>query len=173
MNFSFFWQPNPEEFFNKMQERVRLATYHSLLRGGYKVQGRARYFVPVFTGYLRASISVQGDYGKLSVLVGSRVKYAAPVEFGSRPHTPPLSALQDWAERKQNNLSDIISKSTRRRLKKQGLLGKPSAGALWMKIRKYGTDPHPYLWPAFTENKDWIVENLKTSIAKAVMGNGT
>jgi hypothetical protein len=167
-----FWQPNPDEFISKMQERVRTATYYSLLRGGYKVQGRARYFVPVNTGYLRASISVIGDIGNLTVQVGSKLKYAAPVEFGSKPHTPPLSAIQEWASQQKTNISDIVDKSTRRQLKKQGILGKSSAGAIWQKIRMYGTDPHPYLWPAFNESREWIVNDLTTSIAKAVMGNG-
>ena len=149
MNYFFFWQPSPEEFIQKAQERVRTAAYYSLLRGGYKVQGRARYFVPVDTGYLRASIAVAGDIANLSVQVGSRLKYAAPVEFGSRPHTPPFEPIRRWGE----------------------LKGVP-AGAIWQKIRTQGTDPHPYLWPAFTENRDWIVNDLTKSIAKAVMGNG-
>ena len=149
MNYFFFWQPNPDEFISKMQERVRTAAYYSLLRGGYKVQGRARHFVPVNTGYLRASIAVDGDISNLTVKVGSALKYAAPVEFGSRPHTPPFEPIRRWGE-----------------------LKKIPAGAVWQKIRMQGTDPHPYLWPAFIENRDWIVDDLAKSIAKAVMGNG-
>jgi len=172
MNYFFFWQPSPEEFIQKAQERVRTAAYYSLLRGGYKVQGRARYLVPVNTGYLRASIAVAGDIGNLSVQVGSKLKYAAPVEFGSKPHTPPLSAIQGWVDKQKTNISDMVDRSTRRRLRKQGLLGKASAGAVWQKIRMQGTDPHPYLWPAFIENRDWIVNDLAKSIAKAVMKSG-
>jgi hypothetical protein len=172
MNYFFFWQPSPEEFIQKAQERVRTAAYNSLLRGGTKVQGRARYFAPVNLGLLRATIVVVGDISNLSVQVGSKLKYAAPVEFGSKPHTPPLSALQEWADKKRNSISGIVDRSTRRRLTKQGILGKSSAWAIWQKIRMYGTDPHPYLYPAFYENRDWIVDDLAKSIAKAVMKSG-
>lgn len=56
---------------------------------------------PVDRNELRGSITFEIDtrtvplWGK----VGTDVKYAPYVEFGTEPHWPPLSALQPWARR--------------------------------------------------------------------------
>jgi len=56
---------------------------------------------PVDTARLRSSITHAVDtrtvplWGK----VGTDVHYAPYVEFGTRPHWPPFSALQPWARR--------------------------------------------------------------------------
>lgn len=42
------------------------------------------------------SISTEG----ISIAVGTAMAYAVPVEFGSRPHRPPVEPLQDWVEAK-------------------------------------------------------------------------
>lgn len=55
------------------------------------------------TSLLKQSIAAQDpqrvDYGVLGV-VGTAISYAAPVEFGSRPHFPPIKPLADWAHYK-------------------------------------------------------------------------
>ena len=54
---------------------------------------------PVDTGRLRSSIGPRFMDDGLTGEVGTNVKYAPHVEFGTRPHWPPLSALQPWARR--------------------------------------------------------------------------
>lgn len=64
------------------------------------VQRDAKRLAPVDTGRLRASItpSIRQENGILGV-VGSNVKYAPYMELGTKPHWPPLSALETWARR--------------------------------------------------------------------------
>lgn len=65
------------------------------------VQRDARKLCPVDTGRLRSSIvpEVRQQTGVVIGVVGSNVTYAAAMEFGTRPHWPPLDALEPWARR--------------------------------------------------------------------------
>lgn len=56
---------------------------------------------PVDTGRLRSSITgrTEGSGAEIRGIVGTNVKYAAYVEFGTRPHWPPIKALEVWARR--------------------------------------------------------------------------
>lgn len=49
-------------------------------------------------GHLQDSITIDRR-GEFARAVGSGQPYAKAVEFGSRPHWPPISALQPWARR--------------------------------------------------------------------------
>lgn len=62
------------------------------------LQGEARMLVPVDTGRLRNAITfnLENNYfGRLS----ANTDYAIFVHEGSRPHFPPLSAIEPWAKR--------------------------------------------------------------------------
>ncbi len=65
------------------------------------VQRAAMQNAPVDTGRLRASITPEVvTQGKTVMgIVGSVVAYAPFVELGTRPHWPPLAALEVWARR--------------------------------------------------------------------------
>ncbi len=65
------------------------------------VAGEVRERTPVNTGRLRNSITNEVDRRRVPLFakVGTNVSYARFVEEGSRPHWPPLSALQPWARR--------------------------------------------------------------------------
>ncbi len=56
---------------------------------------------PVDTGLARNSINhaIEGSDIPLWAKWGSRLNYMKALEFGSRPHWPPFSALQPWAVR--------------------------------------------------------------------------
>jgi HK97 gp10 family phage protein len=56
---------------------------------------------PVDTGRLRASITpeVRSAGADMLGVVGSNVVYAPYQELGTRPHFPPIAALQVWARR--------------------------------------------------------------------------
>lgn len=61
------------------------------------LEGEVKRQTPVDTGRLRASITHQVQ--PFRAWVGTNVKYAPFVEFGTRPHFPPPVALQPWARR--------------------------------------------------------------------------
>jgi hypothetical protein len=53
---------------------------------------------PSANGTLRRSMRNEESVGEFGVvgLVGSSLSYAEPVELGTRPHFPPVEALEDW-----------------------------------------------------------------------------
>ena len=76
------------------------------------------------TGDLRRSIQLfrRGDR---SVLLGTRLEYAAAVNEGTDPHIADFQEIQVWARR---------------------VLGdKDLAGPVWRKIAQEGTDANPYV----------------------------
>ena len=76
------------------------------------------------TGDLRRSIQLFQTGGR-EVLLGTRLGYAAYVNDGTRPHTPPFEPIQVWARR---------------------VLGDESAaGAVFRKIQQEGTEADPYV----------------------------
>jgi len=60
-----------------------------------------------------------------TVVLGSRLDYAAAVNYGRGPHTPDFDKLQVWARRK---LGD-----------------EEAAGPIYQKSRREGTEPNPYI----------------------------
>lgn len=147
MNLVFKWEPDINDFFNAMFARVRNAGWYELVRGGWKINADAKMMAPVNTGLLRSTITVESDYANMVVKIGTHLRYGAPVEFGSRPHTPPFAPIQDWAEKK-----------------------KLPAGAIWQNIRLRGTRAHPYLRPAYDKNITEIINRVASAMAKGVKG---
>jgi len=105
-------------------------------RSTIAIQNRAREKAPVDTGRLRAGIATEVDHssppkwGK----VGTNVKYAPFVEFGTRPHWPPPGVLQPWARRHgfpPGARGDFLVRRA---------------------IAQHGTRARPYLTPAFEES---------------------
>ena len=69
-------------------------------RAGAHIAGEVRLRTPVDTGRLRSSVTHDLDGSPVhTVRIGSNVEYAPHVEEGSRPHWPPMAALQPWARR--------------------------------------------------------------------------
>ena len=106
-----------------------------------QVEKRAKEKVVSDRGRLRGSIT--RNIEPMRAVVGSNLVYAPFVEFGTRPHWPPLKALQPWARR-------------------HGFPpGNRGAFLVARKIAQKGTDPQPYLLPAFNESKGDIERNLQ------------
>lgn len=65
------------------------------------VEADAKRNAPVDTGRLRASITptVRVEGKVVQGVVGSNVVYAPFMELGTRPHWPPIAALEVWARR--------------------------------------------------------------------------
>lgn len=83
------------------------------------VAGVAQNNAPVDTGKLKSSIlpSVSSSGRTTTGIVGSSVVYAPFMELGTRPHFPPISALQGWASRHGMNAFVVARTIARRGLK--------------------------------------------------------
>lgn len=103
-------------------EHVKRAT----LRAAVDCEREAKLRCPVDFGHLRSSIKYRLTEDGYGADVYTDVSYAAYVEYGTRPHMPPVSALEGWAAR-------------------HGV----SPWALAMHIKKFGTREHPYMRPAW------------------------
>ena len=119
------------------------ATLQGMIDTGYEIHAEAVKKVPVDMGRVRTSLAVESNASKMEVRVGTNVKYAPFVEFGTHPHTPPIEPIREWADRKGVD-----------------------AGAVWASIRKHGTKPHPFLRPAFAEKIGNLIKNIKRNIKK-------
>lgn len=83
------------------------------------VAGVAQSNAPVDTGKLKSSIlpSVSSSGRTTTGVVGSRLGYAPFMELGTRPHFPPVSALEGWASRHGMNAFVVARTIARRGLK--------------------------------------------------------
>lgn len=101
-------------------------------RGAIYMQTRARAKVSVDTGRTRNSIAVSSPTDRMRH-IGPNVFWGPFIEFGTRPHWPPVGALAGWAHR--HGTSDY---------------------AVRRKIGMFGTKPKPFLAPAAEETEGFI-----------------
>jgi len=90
-------------------------------------------------GHLPGSIIVETKADGLQTEIGPTAPYGAYQEFGTRPHFPPMEALEDWARRH----------------------GFDSAWPVCRKIAEKGLKARPYLSPAFFAHECAFVDRLK------------
>lgn len=90
--------------------------------------------------------SIQARHGKLHSVVFSNLKYAPYIEFGTKPHFPPLDAIKAWV---------------RRKLRKPESLAYPIARA----IGKRGTPPRPFLSTALKTVQKRLLAQMKAAVA--------
>jgi hypothetical protein len=91
------------------------------------------------TGHLATTIIVEASADKSMVEVGPTAPYGVYVAVGTKPHFPPLDALEDWARRH----------------------GFDSAWPICKAISERGLQPRPYLLPAFLEVEPKFMKRLK------------
>lgn len=114
-----------------------------LFSGGVNIQSGAKRRVRVDRGPLRNSIAVEVLNGGFEVRVGTNIVYAKAEEFGRMPGShPPVAPLIAWAKR--HGLADP-----------EGV-----AWAIARKMEREGTKPHPFLFPAFEEERPQIIERM-------------
>ena len=66
------------------------ATLQGMIATGYEIHAEAVKKVPVDMGRVRTSLAVESDSNKMEVRIGTNVKYAPFVEFGTRKmHAQP------------------------------------------------------------------------------------
>lgn len=109
-------------------ERADKPVNRFLDRGAAIIQRGGRKKAPKDTGRLRNSIGIESS-GHRERSVGPSVDYGEHVEFGTRPHYPPLDALWGWAKRH----------------------GGIDPFALQQSIGMWGTEAQPYMGPAAEE----------------------
>lgn len=120
----------------RYQELVQPSIDRLLHRSALLIEGRAREHAPVDTGRLRGSIV--SAFEPDTATIAPSVSYGVYVEFGARPHWPPMAALQPWARR-------------------HGFPpGSPGAFLVARAIARHGTRPQPYMRPATEESIDEI-----------------
>lgn len=131
------------------------------------------------SGQLRASVGseVRITDEAIEGVVGSNSPYAPFVEFGTGPavghpaYTPPSSIadpgqpLYEWVRLK--GLAGVYSLKSGRRLggkARQIDENRQVARAVWAHIRRHGTRPHPFFYPAWDE----LAEDAQRLIEAAV-----
>lgn len=108
----------------------------------------AKINVPVDTGQLKSSLiaDVKVQSNVVMGVVGSNKSYAPYVELGTKPHFPPLAALEVWAKRHGT-----------------------TAVAVAKGIAAHGTKPKRYLQNAFDSNLDAIKKLIGDVVSKIVV----
>lgn len=87
------------------------------------------------------------QWGFYEYKVISQAEWSAAVENGTKPHAVSPMHLKDWARIK---LGD-----------------EKAAWPVAMKIKKFGTDAHPYMYPAYLEVREiWVKQYLKQELIK-------
>jgi phage gpG-like protein len=85
------------------------------------VTNDAKQLVPVDTRRLRSSITPEIRAASMDVIgvVGTNVIYAADMEWGTKPHMPPVDELEGWARRHGKDAYVVA-----RAISKRGLKGR-------------------------------------------------
>lgn len=103
----------PKQFQRSMRRRlrgVREATVEGIQEGAltapmYLVQ-RLEDVGAVDTGALKAAAANCVEFTADGAELHIRSRYAAPIEYGTRPHFPPVEALRPWVRRKLGEVDD-------------------------------------------------------------------
>lgn len=117
----------------KLLERAPQVTSDAVNEFAINVQAQAKQNLTdlpaVDTGRLRASIGIDSFEQGLARRVGSNLNYAAAIEFGQKPHFPPLEPIRQWCKRHgiDEGMAYVIAR----------------------KISQTGQPAKPYLFPAY------------------------
>lgn len=128
----------------------------AIIDAAHKGRRVLRSVIPEDTGVLWKSVTIEvGTRPNVAALV-QNAPYAAAVEVGTRPFTPPLDAIIAWATRQAPNLG--LSEDEAHRL----------AGAVWQSIRKNGLKGHFHTKKVIPR----LVRLMAYGLAKAVRKEG-
>lgn len=81
------------------EDKIVAGLRRALRRSALLIWEEASRRAPVDTGSLRADLRIRENSRRLEAAVGSSKRYAIFVHGGTRPHWPPLSAIEPWARR--------------------------------------------------------------------------
>lgn len=123
-------------FLDAMRKAVMIVTYD------------AKRNAPVDVGKLQASITPEVRSGNpVQGVVGSNVDYAPYMELGTKPHFPPLAALEVWARRHGRTAYQVA-----------------------LSIAAKGTEPRLYLRDALKDNASKIYGLIGRAVGRIVAG---
>lgn len=102
------------------------------------------------SGELYDSIEITVSARGMAIYVASTSHYAPYVEFGTRPHFPPVDAIRRWCR----------------------LKGIPETAAypICLKIAERGTAAQPFMRPALAAGRRNHLSRLRALISRAVKG---
>ena len=113
-----------------------------------KMQARARAYLrtapAMDTGNLANSILAELSPTAIEAEIGATAKYSPYVEFGTRPHFPPMEALEAWARHH----------------------GFENAWPICKVIAERGLRARPYLTPAYDDFSGELVIRLEKVLGK-------
>jgi len=111
-----------------------------------RVATSVKKYTPVDRGRERSSITqvVEGSGSDIRGIVGTNVTYAPYSEFGTKPHWPPLAALEVWA-RRHGTTAFVVARG----------------------IARHGTRAFEMFRRGLEENVSWI-ENEFNEVAKRI-----
>lgn len=94
--------PNTDRLLNHFGEVVKPGVIAGMQLTVQAAEAEIVKYTPVDQGILRGSVvgRVVDLWPRVQGVLGSPLTYAAPVEFGSRPHWPPRAPIQAWVHRK-------------------------------------------------------------------------
>lgn len=165
-----------------LREKIYFPLHDAMEQAGKLLEGQIKQNLTdndsVGTGDLRASVSSSGVQATdeaifVEVGAGRGLPYAQAVEYGSKPHTPPLSItepgqpLYEWVKIK--GLAGVCSVKTGKRLGSKAKKideNRQMARAIWAKIRKSGTRAHPYFFPALEQTRNDIMRLFREAVEK-------
>jgi HK97 gp10 family phage protein len=126
--------------FNRIDEETAYKIQKQIVKSGLIIETNAKKAAPSDTGRLRSSIQTEIKDNGFTAQVFSDVNYAPHVEYGTKAHFPPPSALQGWARRhNMTGMEFLIARSISRR----------------------GTKARPFLFPAFENEKQPFTNSIK------------
>lgn len=133
------------------------------LEGALLVQGELMQSLPRGAGGvgggagLAGSISYDLQRSESGVLasIGTPLPYAEHVEYGTRPHRPPVQPIQDWVEIK---------------LGVSGERARGVAFAIAQRIAVRGTRAQPVWEPVFTRTQPQLRERVAAAVQRATEG---
>ena len=148
-----------KQIFNKIADVVNAAgldaVKYAVQRGITEARENLTNDGSISDGNLRRSITGQAFMDREGVsmgIIGSALKYAPYVEYGTRPHFPPVSALYDWVRKKLGISGEKLIKSI--------------SFLIARKISKVGTYASPYLTPAIDNQSRKLGGYLKAKITE-------
>lgn len=123
----------------EMTVKVKKEAYASGLDVRKEAQSNLKGMEAWDTGHLAGTILVDRSSDGSIVEIGPTAPYGPYVEHGTKPHFPPMDALEDWARRH----------------------GLDSAWPICKAISEHGTPAQPYLLPAYLSVVDKFFSRVK------------
>lgn len=121
------------------------------------------------TGSFDTGLMAQSQYINKHEKFDKEVGYTAPhspfIEFGTRPHFPPVMRLYEWALRQRGKLG--LSTGEIIKTKNDGFVYKDIWNFAWAisrHIDEEGSDPKPFFRPAIEEGRDKMNDFIKKRI---------